>query len=947
MHFKSLKKDNILHDTMKLILKKFSLLAILSSTLLFFSCSTKKNTALTRAYHNLTAHYNAYFNGRDKFKSAVKNFEKNYKDDFNRILPVFKYPDETQGQALSSKMNEVIEKATKVIKFHSITVPPSRKNYKRSKKKKEFYNKKEFNKWVDDAYLLIGKAKFYKHDLMGALQTFEYIRTEYSYDPIKFDASLWKGKTQIQQGKYEEAHNTLSLLEGEKSLRKKKKFRADLYATIAQNYIKQNEYKQAIRYLLKALEIEKKKQKKIRYKFILAQLYEHLENYQSASNLYAYVAKSNTSYDMQFAAAIRQATSYVSHKGSFKSTIKLLNKMLKDEKNKEYKDQIYYAISNVYLKEKDTANALKALKLSSMYNFNNNFQKAQTLLLIASIYYDLKEYKNSKIYYDSTVSYLNIDYPNYDKILLRKENLTDLIKNLEIIQREDSLQRIAKMTENERTKFIKKIIKEVRKKKEEKRKAEAEEQQYHLYQQMQTGFTQNQSSNTGKWYFYNPATVSLGKAEFKRIWGNRPLEDNWRRKNKAIETQENLDNENGMFNPSDSLVNGIPLDETIEYYLKNLPLTDSALSASNKEIENALYEAGIIYLKRFNEYDLAIKYFEQLIKRFPKSKNKLNSYYNLYQLYGLKKNKEKSNYYKSLINKEFPNSEINKIISDPNYLASKEAKKDSIKDLYVMTYNFFTTNKLNTTLKAIKQYKKLNTTFLEPKFLLIEAFTYAKKSEFEKMKSTLEHLKQKYTGTTEDSLATYYINFIQNNDSLLQILRQQSLLAQNTNNKQSTPTGTEQDQQSNDINENNEIEETDEELPEKYKYEKQNKHTYVVIVDDDPEIVNRIKFNIINFNVDNFPMFDFNVKTFLFGTKKKLISVNGFKDAEQALKYFKALLYFKVFEGIDSTMYNHFIISTSNYPIFFKDKDIKGYNNFFIHRYLKNTKQKEEENGNQ
>ncbi len=920
------------------------LTTIVITTVVVIGCSTKKNTVLTRAYHNLTAHYNAYFNGRDKFKTAVKNFEKNYKDDFTKILPVFKYPDKTQGQALSSKMDEVIEKATKVIKFHSITTSPSRKNYKRSKKKKDFYNKKEYNKWVDDAYLLIGKAKFYKYDLMGALQAFEYVQSEYSYDPIKFDAILWKGKTQIQQGKYEDAANTLSILEGEKSLRKKKKFRADLYATIAQNYIKQEDYKQAIRYLLKALELEKKKQKKIRYKFILAQLYEQLNNYQSASNLYAYVAKSNAPYEMQFAAAIHQATSYVSRKGNFKSTIKLLHKMLKDEKNKEYKDQIYYAIANVYLKEKDTTNALDALKLSSSYNSNNNYQKAQTLLLIATIYYDKRDYKNAKIYYDSTVTYLNNDYPGYDNILTRKDNLSDLIKNIETIQREDSLQRIAQMTEKERKKFINKIIKEVRRKKEEKRKEEAEQQQYHLYQQMQSTTTPNNANNTGKWYFYNPATVSLGKAEFKRIWGNRPLEDNWRRKNKAMGDMTNQE-EATAFNPSDSLVNGVPLDETIEYYMQNLPLSDSAMQASNKKIEDALYETGIIYRERFHEYNLAIQYFEQLVKRFPKSNYKLNTYYNLYQLYALKKNKEKSNYYKSLIAKEFPNSEINKILSDPNYLANQEAQKDSIKDLYVRTYEFFTTNRLNTTLKAIKKYRKFNSNYLEPKFLLIESFTYAKKSEFDKMKSTLELLKQKYSGTKEDSIATYYLTFIQNNDSLLQILQQQSLLAQNTQNEQpqaqTQQTQTTQPQTS-DVGKN-ETEE-DEALPEKYKLEPQTEHSYVVIVDDDPEIVNRIKFNIINFNVDNFPMFDFNVKTILFGTKKKLISVNGLKDAEQALKYFKALLYYKVFEGIDSTMYDHFIISTTNFPVFFKDKDIDGYNKFFTNRYLLNPIKKEEEN---
>ncbi len=779
-----------LQKSYKYILLPVSILAIFY----FYSCSTKKNTFLTRTYHNLTAHYNAYFNGRDKFKTAVKNFEKNYRDDFTQILPVFKYPDKTQGQALSSQMDEVIEKGTKVIKFHSITVQPSRKNYKRSKKKKDFYNKKEYNKWVDDAYMLIGKAKFYKADLMGALQAFNYVQTEYSYDPIKNDAILWKAKTLMQQGKYEDADNALAILEGEKDL--PKKLKADLYATIAQNKIYEKDYKTAIRYLLKALNLERKKQKKIRYKFILAQLYEELGNYQSASNLYSYVAKSNAPYEMQFAAAIHQATSYVSRKGNFKSTIKLLNKMLKDQKNKEYKDQIYFAIANVYLKEKDTTEALKALKLSSAFNKDNTYQKGKTLLMIASIYYNKRDYKNAKMYYDSTMAYINEDYPDYTTIVERKDNLNDLIRNIEIVNREDSLQKLAALSEKERRKVIRNIIKQVRKKKEEKRKQEAEQQQFHMYQQMQNANNPNfNTNNSGKWYFYNPATVSLGKATFKRIWGNRPLEDNWRRKNKASAGMMADQTDSTSFNPSDSLVNGVPLDETEDFYLKNIPLTDSAMQVSNQRLEDAMYETGIIYRERFGEYDLAIKYFEMLVKRFPNSKNKLNAYYNLYQLYKLKKNEEKSNYYKSLIAKEFPDSEINKLISDPEYLARKEAACDSIKDLYIKAYEYYTNNMLNTALKAINIYKSKHNNYLEPKFLLIEAFTYAKMADYARMKNTLEIISQKYKNTKADSIAQYYISFIENNDSLLQTLRQQSLLAQNSTQQpdvaeQTTPTNT-------------------------------------------------------------------------------------------------------------------------------------------------------------
>jgi len=918
---------------------KLKNIAIFTGLILFlWGCSTEKNTAVNRFYHNLTSHYNAYFNGRDQYKVAIKNFEKTYEDDYTKILPIFKYTDKQTASSVTSAMDIAIEKATKVIKFHSITSKPKRKGGHLSKKQKAFYKKNEYNNWVDDSWLLIGKAKFYKVDYMGAYQAFQYIISEYSYDKIRFESGLWKAKAEIEMKQYDDALASLQLIDGEKDF--PKKLKSNLYATYADLYLRQKKYNDAVNMLNKALKYKPKKNKRIRYQFILAQIYENLHRYENATNLYAIVAKSNPPYEMAFASMINRATSYIGKTGDPRPIIKQLNKMLKDDKNIDYQDQIYYALASVYLKTNNEKLSLKYLKLSAEHASSNMQQKAKTYLLIANIYFNKKEYALSQPYYDSTMMYLSQEYPKYAQIQVKTDNLSDLVKNINTITLQDSLLMLAHLSDKERMSIINKIIKKVKKKKEAEQQAEVEKQQFHYQnnnpqnQQYQQGL---QQGHGGKWYFYNPAMLSMGEAEFKQKWGNRKLTDNWRRKNRKIVNFDTGTDEEET--ETDSTGKVVKIDnENPKYYLRKIPMTDSLKVASNNMIKDALYNLGILYRQRFNDYPESIKSFEDLTTRFPKAENKLSAYYNLYQIYKIQNNSTKSDLYKNKILTEFPESETAKAISDPNYIKKKEAEKNNIRNLYLQSYQLFSKGNTHSATQTISKYEAMDNSFLRSKFLLLKALNQGKARNYNSMKQSFAQISKEFPNSPEDSISKFYLSYLQDNDSLLQQLQHISntnLIAsnENTNNTQTQPTPTDSIENQQSLAEI-EAKKEAEELKIFKPASENEKQFYVIAVHNIPEVLNKVKFNIVNFNVDHFPMFDFEVKTFLLNSDIQLITIKSLKNKTQAMKYFRAVLAYKVFDKIDQSEYHHFIISKTNYPIFYNDKNVTKYLKYFNKYYL-------------
>ena len=871
----------------------------------------------------MNARYNAYFNGNESYKSGVKKVDKALVDDYSRILSIYAYSDQTASKAAYTDMDKAIKKASKVIKLHSIKVKPKhKKGHTKSKKEKEFYSKNEYCKWIDDSYMLMGKAHLYNRNYSDAAEAFEYVVKEYSKEPVKYEALVWLARTYNESGKYNKSKEILDRLDGEKKL--PKKLKVDLSTTFADYYLKQQQYEDAIPRLIVAIDYTKKKRVKARYKFILAQLYQKYNQYNNATNLYSEIIKINPQYEMTFNAQINRATSYDLSSGNSKEIKKQLNKMLKDDKNIDYQDQIYFALANILYKENSLDDAVKYYKLSIKKSVSNTSQKALSYLSLADIYYSKPEYKPSQMYYDSSVALLPTDYPDYNKILQKSRNLNELILYVTTVELQDSLQRLAKMDAKERNKVIDKIIQKIIEE-EDRIRQEEQQQQYNSMQ-----FNQNQQNmrnkttnlGGGKWYFYNQSALSFGQSEFKKKWGTRKNEDNWRRKNKTIVSNQIITDEDNTKDDDKTKPSDL---KNREYYLKNIPMTDSAIVKSNKKIEESLYKMGTIYKERFNEFPLSIQAFEELIKRFPKSEYILSSYYNLLTLNNLLKNSDRSGYYKRLIISQFPESNYSKMLTNPNYFKELEEKNISLNNFYSQTYNDFINRNYT---KVIENYRIADSVYndnsLMPKFMLLKAMSYGGIGNIDKYKLCLKDIISKYPQNEEKNSAKDLLAFLDKGNFNTPVYTNNTV---SNNNIKSNKDTTINSNVINDIKKDEEI----------YKTDDNAKYSYILVVENKKVNVNQLKYNIVNFNFENFSLSDFTVSAMFLNSKQQIVRVKGLTNKKDAIQYFKRIKEENlIFNDLQQSEYYQFVISNDNFTIFYDDKDISKYLKFFSKNYSLN-----------
>ena len=501
-------------------------------TVIAMSCSTKKDTFTSRTYHNLTSHYNVYWNGRESLDEGIAEFNERVTDNYTEVLAVFNYGTDAEAQTIYPQMDRAIKKGSIAIQKHSMN-----------------FNGNEKVKWIDDCYMMIGEAYFYKKEYISARRTFNFINKEFGDNSIKYEAMLWLAQTYNQLEEYEKAEPLLNLItkdegEGLVPLEVSNK----LPQVYADHYIMQEKYELSIDYLYEALSYTPSRRVMVRMLFILAQIFQANDDLVRATDLYKQVIKKNPPYEMAFQAKINMAKSYDATSGDSKSLIKYLTKMIKDEKNKDYLDQIYYALAEVALKDNDLDKAIEYLALSVEKSIKNNHQKATSALKLADIYFDIPEYELAQAYYDTTMMFLTEDYPDYKNIKAKTTVLSELVVNLITIQYQDSLQRLVNMSTSDRNKIIDGIIAEYQAELERKRQEEALERQLERIDQQnsRTGggpISPTMPVSTGKsWYFYNEGTKSYGYSEFIKKWGKRKLEDLWRLKDKKL-TAINFDEE--------------------------------------------------------------------------------------------------------------------------------------------------------------------------------------------------------------------------------------------------------------------------------------------------------------------------------------------------------------------------------------------------------------------
>jgi len=878
--------------------KLIKYLIIPSIVVVFLSCSTRKNTAITRVYHNLTAHYNILFNGEESYKKAIEKLENNFDDDFTELLPVFLYENDDAIAMIASEMDRPIKKAMKLIAMHSLTVKPEVKPDKTlSQKQKEFLNKKEYNKYVDDAYLLMGKSHMYKKEYTQAEETFNYIVSNFPDEQAGFEARIWIARLAILNDNLREAEDILLGLSN--NLELPKRLQGELFATHTAFFLKQKKYKEAIETLEKAIPMSYGKFIRLRYTYLLAQLYNLMGDYSKASDNYNKVIKMNPPYKMTFSARINRALTYQTGAGSRKDIENQLGKMLKDDKNIDFQDQIYYALGSLYYRDNIIDKAIENYTLSIKTSTNNERQKAKSSLTLADIYYSKPDYIQAQAYYDTAVSIIDKDYPGYQLIYAKSISLNGLVRNIQTVTFEDSVLKLATLPQPELLSLIDDLIEKEIAAEEEKRLMDEK-----LAEEKLSGMTDLQIQTTeaaGNWYFYNPTTKSLGKKEFIRVWGNRKLEDNWRRKNKssvsfgeALAESENAEDQTTKTGSGELVTN----KKSRNFYLQYIPLTDSAKLQSQNRIMKALFNMGEIYSDELKDYPRAIESFEELLKRFPLYENKLQVYYKLYTICKNKGDASRVAKYQQAIISEYPSSNFAKLMTNPDYMKEIAAQERRIYDFYDETYNLFRAENyaavIGRSLSAMKEYPDHE---LYPKFDYMFTISSGLKKDTLSFVNDLQQLLNKYPGTEIADNAQAMISYLQRKAPAI-VEKQNIQIAH-----------------------------------ELYTLSGDETHYFAFVVPATANM-NQLIFNIVNFNLDNFDNLRLEVKRQNIDGKKGLCLVQKFNNGGEAMAYFMKITASEdIFTDVESSGITPVIISQTNLDKLIQTKTMDQYMLFFNQNY--------------
>ncbi|MCC7051044.1 MAG: tetratricopeptide repeat protein, partial [Bacteroidia bacterium] len=702
---------------------------------LLSSCTNKKNTVVTRNYHNLTSRFNGLFNAKEIYKEGVKKLNISAKENYETILPLYNYGTQAESKTITQDMDKCYKKASSVIERHSIRI-----------------RGKEYCKWIDETYLLIGKSHLYKHDYFLAIEAFNYVADQFKKEPTAYEAKIWKIRALNEVGSLSESMDLIDEIKSDKKF-PKKKFAEQMAAAEADMYLRQKNNAPAISWLKKALKYTKSKENKIRYNFILAQLYQDQNENRKALSCYETVLKLHPKYEMAFYAHLNKSKVMESNAKNSQSVKKDLLKMAKDGKNEEYKDQIYYTLAEITLKEGQPDDAIDFLKRSIKESKANVKQKGKSCLLMADIYYEKPNYIKAQQFYDSAATFLPKEFYGYSTIETKKNILGKLVAYLDTVRSSDSLIKLSNLSDSEVDKIVQKEIdKKVKEyyalKKAAKEAAEKAEKNANNPTIPGGGITD--PSVSAAWYFYNPTTLGLGIAEFTKKWGNRKLEDNWRRANKAmvitaddtgktveepVLTEEELDQQ------------AIEKIKEPTQYLNKIPKGSESVATNEKSVANAYYNIGVIYTQQLSNNEKGAEAFETLIDRFPNHADKLTIYYQLYRIYTNTGEAKKAEKYKNLLIQSDPQGEYTQLINNPDYNGASNSPKSKVAKYYEETYNNYLKGNYASVITdcntAVKQYQG---NYLVPKFDFLKALSVGKTEGVDALEKSLKEIVLKYPG---------------------------------------------------------------------------------------------------------------------------------------------------------------------------------------------------------
>ena len=682
----------------------------MSLILLTSGCSSQKNTAKSRWWQAFNTRYNVYYNGTLAYIEGSDAQISGNKDDFTEIIPLYIVGNKETQTLGKSNYETAILKSEKAIKLHSIKKKPVwTKNRRKTQKDIEWLNRKEYNPFLWNAWLMMGKSQFQSGSFDEAAATFSYMSRLYSTQPAIYCLSrAWLAKCYVELDWLYDAEDVMTKMKRDSIHYKAAK---EWDYTYADYYIRSEQYEEAIPYLRKVIKHEKKRKLKARQWYLMGQLQAALGNKTAAYKSYKRVTRLSPPYQLAFNARISQTE--VMAGSAPKKMIRKLKRMAASDNNKDYLDQVYYALGNIYLNEKDTLKAIESYEKGNSSSTRNGVEKGVLLLRLGNIYWDMERYNDAQRCYGEAIGLLDKERDYYEELSERSKVLDELVPFTDAIHLQDSLQVLAKMSEEDRNAAIDRVIEALIKKEEEEAKAAALAEAEAQAQQnaaegntMGTAETTTTETTSGTWYFYNPTAVSQGKASFQRLWGKRENTDDWQRVNRTVvnlnaDSEDDEDEDEEEETEIDELAADsiskatAEMDSAIndphkrEYYLAQIPFTEEQIAESNNIIKDGLFNSGVIFKDKLGNLPLSERQLLRLTGQYPDYEKNDEAYYHLFLLYSRLGDNIAANSCLDTLKRVYPYSDWTVLLSDP-YFAENAKFGVHIEDsLYASTYDAF------------------------------------------------------------------------------------------------------------------------------------------------------------------------------------------------------------------------------------------------------------------
>lgn len=699
--------------------KSYILIAVVALVALLASCSTEKNTSRSRWWHSFNARYNTYYNGSVAYIDASLEKENGNKDNFTEMIPMYTVGNKKSRELGKANYDKAIEKCEKAIKLHSITKRPEwTKSRRKTERDIEWLSRKEYNPFLWKAWMLMGRSQFYQGAFDEAASTFSYMCRLYATQPAIYGrARAWLAKSYIEQDWLYDAEDVIRNMQRD-SIHWRAQKEWDF--TYADYYIHTGDYDKAIPYLKKSIDHEMRKKQKARLCFLLGQIYAATGKNAEAYKAFKSVVRKNPPYELEFNARI--AMTEVMGASQAKKMVGKLKRMAASDKNKDYLDQVYYAIGNIYLAQKDTMNAISNYEKGNKKATRSGIEKGVLLLKLGDLYWQQEKFSDAQRCYGEAIGLLDKDRKDYEQLSARSKVLDELVPYTDAIHLQDSLQALAKMSEKDRNAAIDRVIAELKRQEKEQKRLEDEKNAQQTMQRNgatgnrnntnrnNTAQTQQNNRQNAVWYFYNAMAVQQGKQAFEKLWGKRENTDNWQRVNKTVVGNLNGDAEMELTEEQkDSIAKAELAQDSLEqlkdsaqndphkreYYLAQIPFTEDQVATSNLTIMDGLYNSGVIFKDKLDNLDLSKKQFTRLETQYSDFEQKADMYYHLFLLYSRLGQHDVAARYVEKLKTEYPENQWTILLTDPYFKENAQFGVHIEDSLYAATYDAFKADRLS------------------------------------------------------------------------------------------------------------------------------------------------------------------------------------------------------------------------------------------------------------